>query len=931
MKQHLLVLVLCICSIQVYYSQEDNGVVALNIPLRNSLTFNRFTINPTFSFVREQDKYISLSNKREWVEFEDAPLTYLASYSGRFGENMGAGIAVFQQNYGVLTTFGGLLNFAYNARLDRDSNLTFGLNIGAYKSGLNTGKVVTNFDDPSLENVPENFLITVNPGINYGTGFFDFGISLKNIVAYNLESSMLIEENPEQGIQGHIMYTGYLDTRDFFDESKFTGLLKSEFRTEETIISGLLMITVPKGIWAQVGYNTIYGASGGLGLNISPQIAIEYNFEKALGDLTEFGPSHEISLAYRFKSTENYEYSSGDEVAGLISGNNKNRKKKKATKPQIDRKAIAEQKAQEQAAADAKRLAEQKAQEQAAADAKRLAEQKAQEQAAADAKRLAEQKAQEQAAADAKRLAEQKDNDKAAADAKRLAEQKAQEQAAADAKRLAEQQANDKAAADAKRLAEQQAKEQAAADAKRLAEQQAKDKTATDAKRLAEQQAKEQAADDAKRLAEQQANDKAAADAKLLAEQQAKDKTAADAKRLAEQQAKDKTATDAKRLAEQQAKEQAAAAAKRLAEQQAKDKTAADAKRLAEQQAKDKAAADAKRLAEQQAKEQAADDAKRLAEQQANDKAAADAKLLAEVQDKEDAVLNPTDQVGKAMLTITKETEELKTTQNELLQKFDNIVEIKNQDLQDLKEEYELSLKGIVAKPKPFKSIAEENNTLNAIKSDLEAIIETRNEEIEALKKLYDDNSDNDFVKLEGVNLYYRKAIERLELEQKEAEITKNELNARLKDINIATEFERKRRIKRAAYDNDEQRYLQDRTTLQNLKKTTTVSTTLLTSDDFDFGEIQNKNIQILKDIKNIDDGYYLVLAVHSDTNKRDDFVKKVIKSGSSDVDFFYDLNSSTYYIYINKYDNIQAVNRALESKENKPYNINMSVVKIEN
>ncbi|TYC14145.1 type IX secretion system membrane protein PorP/SprF [Bizionia gelidisalsuginis] len=883
MKQHLLVLVLCICSIQVYYSQEDNGVVALNIPLRNSLTFNRFTINPTFSFVREQDKYISLSNKREWVEFEDAPLTYLASYSGRFGENMGAGIAVFQQNYGVLTTFGGLLNFAYNARLDRDSNLTFGLNIGAYKSGLNTGKVVTNFDDPSLENVPENFLITVNPGINYGTGFFDFGISLKNIVAYNLESSMLIEENPEQGIQGHIMYTGYLDTRDFFDESKFTGLLKSEFRTEETIISGLLMITVPKGIWAQVGYNTIYGASGGLGLNISPQIAIEYNFEKALGDLTEFGPSHEISLAYRFKSTENYEYSSGDEIAGLISGNNKNRKKKKATKPQIDRKAIAEQKAQEQAAADAKRLAEQKDNDKAAADAKRLAE----------------QKAQEQAAADAKRLAEQKDNDKAAADAKRLAEQKAQEQAAADAKRLAEQQANDKAAADAKRLAEQQAKDKTAADAKRLAEQQAKDKTAADAKRLAEQKAQEQAA--------------------------------ADAKRLAEQQAKDKTATDAKRLAEQQAKEQAAAAAKRLAEQQAKDKTAADAKRLAEQQAKDKAAADAKRLAEQQAKEQAADDAKRLAEQQANDKAAADAKLLAEVQDKEDAVLNPTDQVGKAMLTITKETEELKTTQNELLQKFDNIVEIKNQDLQDLKEEYELSLKGIVAKPKPFKSIAEENNTLNAIKSDLEAIIETRNEEIEALKKLYDDNSDNDFVKLEGVNLYYRKAIERLELEQKEAEITKNELNARLKDINIATEFERKRRIKRAAYDNDEQRYLQDRTTLQNLKKTTTVSTTLLTSDDFDFGEIQNKNIQILKDIKNIDDGYYLVLAVHSDTNKRDDFVKKVIKSGSSDVDFFYDLNSSTYYIYINKYDNIQAVNRALESKENKPYNINMSVVKIEN
>ena len=33
------------------------------------------------------------------------------------------------------------------------------------------------------------------------------------------------------------------------------------------------MLTVPKGIWAQVGYNAVYGVSGGIGLNITPQIA----------------------------------------------------------------------------------------------------------------------------------------------------------------------------------------------------------------------------------------------------------------------------------------------------------------------------------------------------------------------------------------------------------------------------------------------------------------------------------------------------------------------------------------------------------------------------------------------------------------------------------------------------------------------------------
>ena len=113
MKTQFLVLILCLCFTQLIYSQEDDGVVSHSLPVRNSLSFNRFAIQPTFSFVRSQTKSISIYNKREWMQFDDAPLTYLASYSGRFAENIGAGLGLFQQNYGVLNTFGGVLNFAY--------------------------------------------------------------------------------------------------------------------------------------------------------------------------------------------------------------------------------------------------------------------------------------------------------------------------------------------------------------------------------------------------------------------------------------------------------------------------------------------------------------------------------------------------------------------------------------------------------------------------------------------------------------------------------------------------------------------------------------------------------------------------------------------------------------------------------------------------
>jgi len=759
------------------YSQEDDGVASLDLPVRNSLTFNRFAINPTFSFVREQTKYISVFNKREWVDFENAPLTYLASYSGRFGENIGSGIALFQQNYGVLTTFGGNLNFAYNVQLARDSNLTFGLNVGAYKSGINTGNIITNFDDPSLQNVPENFLLTVNPGINYGTGFLDFGVSINNLALYNFESSTLIEDNPQQSLQAHVMYTGYMmANRGFFEETKFTGILRSEFQKDDTIISALAMITVPRGIWAQVGYNTRFGVSGGIGINITSQIALEYNYEKAIGDLSAFGNSHDFTLAYRFKSNDRYDYSSGDEISGLLISDDKKKPKVAATsKPK--KKTVIEDTS----------------------------------------------------------------------------------------------------------------------------------KTDTTAKLAATEKAKYEKDAQAKLVAEQQAKSQADAQAKLIAEQQAKAQVDAQAKLVAEQQAKVQADAQAKLVADQQAKAQADAQAKLVADQQAKAQADVQAKLIADQQAIAQAEAQAILIAEQQAK--------LVADQQAN----------------EERISNAQDEVGKSMYKITEQAEDSKTAQSKLLEDFDAIIAIKDKDLKDLKEENDLSEQGITVGPKPFKSISEENNKLELIKSDLDVVIKNRNEKIKELKDLYNDKFESDTITNDEVYLYYQKALKRLESEQLSATDAQAKLEIRLADIKVATDFERRRRIKKAAFENEEERYSQDRIALQNIKQRTSLTSTPITSDDFDFGEKQSNNIQILENVQNVENGYYLVLAVHTEVSKRNDFVIKVVASGRSNVDFFYDVNTSKYYIYYDKFDSVEEANRALDLKGNRPYNTKLSLVKIEN
>ncbi len=845
MKKYLLHIVLFFCLTQQFYSQED-GIVALDIPVRNSLKFNRYIINPTFSFVREQNKYLSFTNKREWVQFDDAPQTYLFSYSGRFKEHIGIGIGGFQQNYGVLTTFGGVLNFAYNAVINRGSNLTFGMNLGFYQSGLNTGRVITNFPDPSLDNVPTNSILTINPGINYGTEFFDFGLSVNNAVTYNFNTSKIIEENPEQGVQAHLMYTGYINSRGFFDESKFSALLRSEFKKDKTVISGIVMLTVPKGIWAQAGYNSLYGASAGIGINISKQIAIEYNYEKSIGDLSAFGNSHDITLAYRFKNKERYDYSGDDDEEGLLSGKKKKRvvaKPKGAKVTEADRVAIA--KAKEEAKAQAIENAKEKV-----ATRARLAE-------ASKARR--EAKIQE--VANKKAEAQKTSNAKLEQELKAKAEEEAAEKA--------------KLAEEVKAKTEELAKVKALEEEKIKLEAEAKIKAETERIKLAEA---------AKAKAEELARIKLEAETKAKLAEEKRIKLAEEAK-----------AVELARIEQ----EEAARAIKINQEEEAK--------------------------AAKEAKIKLAEAAKAKAELEEDDP---NIQVI-----EEEAIIFPfeKDEDIRKMNDLTKLTVDSKIEQENLLLKLREKVASKQKDLDDLKEENDLSEQGIFKAPKPFKSISAENAALESLKLEIDAKIKSQNEKISELENLYKERLKTVSNKNDETNQFYQKAISDLKSGQLQIIQSKEQLNVTLNDIKIATEFERKRRIKRAAYDNEEDRYIKDRATLKQIAQFTPQSSEPLKEEDFDFGEELGNNIQIVKDVKHVENGYYLVVAVHSDVEKRDEFLTKAVSAGQQNINFFYDVNTSKYYIYYENFRGVENARKAMQLKGSEPYNGKMSIVKIEN
>ena len=878
MKIYILHIVLFFCITQQLYSQDD-GVVAFNIPSRNSLKFNRHFINPTFSFVREQNKYISFNNKREWAQFDNAPQTYLFSYSGRFRENIGAGVTLFQQDYGVLTTFGGVLNFAYNAVLDRESNLTFGLNLGFYKSGINEGNVITNSPEPSLENFPSNSIITINPGINYGTEFLDFGVSINNLVSYNLASSKMIEDDPEQGFQAYIMYTGYLNSRGFFDESRFSSLIRSEFQKDQTVISGMVMLMVPKGFWAQAGYNSLYTLSAGIGLNITTQIAIEYNYGKGVGGFSAFGNAHDITLAYKFENRNRYAYSGDDDEEGLLMSTTKKRKsnvnRRRSSKSTSSKKKKPVVTKNNNVNSD----------------------------------KVAEEK--QVKLAEATRV---------------KAEQEEQARIAESARIKAEAEAQAKLEAAARVKVEQEEQARIAESARIKAEAEAQTKLAEAARVKVEQEEQARIAESARIKAEAEAQVKLEAAARVKAEQeeQARIAEVARIKAEAEAQAKLEAAVRVKAEQEEQARIAESARIKAEAEAQVKLAEAARVKVEQEEQARIAEVARIKAEAEAQAKLEAAVRVKAEQEEQARIVESANAK--AEEEAKINEIL-----LDEVLIKFKKSTESSKNTQQKLLNKLSEKVAAKQQDLNDLIKENDLSEKGIFSAPKAFKSVSAENNAIEALKLEIDNSIELRNTKITEIESLYKERLKKVKSKDDLVNIEYLNVIKALKIEQLQAKNIKKNLVSTLEDIKVATDFERRRRIKRAAYDNENDRYNKDRATLERIKKFTDLSTEPLTKQDFNHGE-ELSNIQIVKDVNNVEEGYYLVVAVHIDVSKRDEFLKKAVAAGENNINFFFDVNTSKYYIYYEKFDNIGQAKSSLDTnKGSKPYNSKMSMVKIEN
>lgn len=294
--KYLAVLLLCVTSV---FSQSNSEELYNNFSSHNFLKHNRFFLNPTFSVVRENATSLSFLSRNKFTDFDDSPQLYVGSYSGRVNDNVGIGISVFQQNFGVFKNFGVLANYAYQVKISDNNALTFGFNFLYAKSGIDKSKIVTTNPDPFLNSFQERPIINFQPAVNLTLKNFDFGIFLENLIDYDLKENEFITKFPEKTFSGHLMYTKpFKSNSKYLKDGRFQiiNLLRKQ-GSKNITYSGSLLLDLPKLGWMQTTYDDFYGAAFGLGINLSERIAIGFVYEKGKNNL---GITNEISITYSF-------------------------------------------------------------------------------------------------------------------------------------------------------------------------------------------------------------------------------------------------------------------------------------------------------------------------------------------------------------------------------------------------------------------------------------------------------------------------------------------------------------------------------------------------------------------------------------------------------------------------------------------------------
>nr|WP_294922844.1 LysM peptidoglycan-binding domain-containing protein [uncultured Flavobacterium sp.] len=301
-----------------------------------------------------------------------------------------------------------------------------------------------------------------------------------------------------------------------------------------------------------------------------------------------------------------------------------------------------------------------------------------------------------------------------------------------------------------------------------------------------------------------------------------------------------------------------------------------------------------------------------------------------------------------------------KNVQDILMDKLDSLVNTMNNDLVELKRmdvlnvdeskrleklSYQSIGKTSELSSQLKKELAENRKAYAGLMNKVERIAVEENQEYK--KKIRESEKNNNVTSLQ--QRLSLEEIKRYKIEQEKGDAQNQLLIAKIDSLDTQKKIEVKRHISKASYYSMEAREFDDKLALIKLKKyqdqaiknksitdpAETLKAVSLEEMKEELKENPFKNekdikIEAFDNLKEVPNGYYLVLGVFTDAIPRDKLIMKLIDSGDFNASFFFNINSLSYYVYSDKYNNIEELLYQCKKKEEDELYKNVIIAKAE-
>ena len=271
-------------------------VVSGQITLPNDLgqhnltQFNSSLWFPTASYGWNTSPSLSVWGRWQFRVPDEDPNSLFANYTGNLGSKMRFGVGLLRNTTSDFEKLGGVLNFAHAFDLGSNSKLIYGLNLTGFQQKIQSPFLITE----------DELLGELTLGMQLMLGNFSILGSLNNLLDYNFSSSETIGN--DRLINGALSYD--FPIQSFSNDSEAFVRPIVYYRAMPNGIDaqyGISALLSTSKLWAQGGYNSLYGFSSGLGITFFKRFSIGGLIELSIDDQFEGEDlTFEVLLSYSF-------------------------------------------------------------------------------------------------------------------------------------------------------------------------------------------------------------------------------------------------------------------------------------------------------------------------------------------------------------------------------------------------------------------------------------------------------------------------------------------------------------------------------------------------------------------------------------------------------------------------------------------------------